>query len=603
MAKRLVSVWTALGGNVVSGEEQLQIERLLAAARLFLAAVALLAVYFGPDEPTLLAGVAYGLLAGYLIFAAGVFALLRGQPLPVLRWRGVVHAFDVAAAAVVTVLTQGPASPFFVFVIFVLLSAALRWGTLPTVLTGAAAIVWYLLEGILHAQITTTGLALTPFMMRAAYLLAATLILAYLSGRQTRLQAEAHRITSLFSRIKHSDRFAETLHTVLDECRVYSGATSGLVALEDEEAGRLYLWHIRSTTPDSRTGLSLTERPVADSENFFVHIADEAAVWYVARKRGAPRARFLTLDAMVPSVWTDAAPYGPILDQEGVDSCIVVRANVPGWRARLHLFDPEWTDDASLRFLLRFAEQLTPALHSQFLVAKLRTKIGEVERARISRELHDGLIQSLLSIELQLGALRRRVPSSAPETPDLQEIQQELHRAILDTRDLMAELRPAAIHRDGLLAEISGIIDRFRTDSGTDAHLVSDIDEIDCAPKASIEITRIVREALINVRKHAHARHVTVRVGRGREGWELAIDDDGKGFAFAGRRSHEELDRERRGPVVIKERVRAIGGTLTIDSEPGRGSRLEITWPFGRRFGSAWGVRVGRPTSENVPEG
>ncbi len=594
MAIRLVQLWAARGGGLVPIEEQLQIERLLAAARLFLAAVALLAVYFGPDEPTLLAGVAYGLLASYLVFAVAVFLLLRGRPLPVLRWRSVVHALDVAAAAVITVLTQGAASPFFVFFIFVLLGAALRWGSLPTVVTGATTVVWYLVEGVLHDQVTTTGLTLTRFMMRAAYLSAATLILAYLAGRQTRLRTEAYAITSLFARIKSSDRFAETVHTVFDECLAYSGATSGTVALEEEEAGRLYIWYIRRTAPGLPSGLSLTELPISDRENFFVKMPANAAVWHVVRKRrAAPRARFLTLDGTVPPAWADAASYASMLDREGADSCIVVRGFVTGWQVRMHLFNPAWTDDGSLRFVQRFAGEIAPALHSEYLVTKLRTKIGEVERARMSRELHDGLIQSLLSIELQLGALRRRVPPSAPETPDLQEIQQELHRAILDTRDLMAELRPAAIHRDGLLAEISGIIDRFRTDSGTDAHLVSDIDEIDCAPKASIEVARIVREALINVRKHARARHVTVRVSRGTHGWELVIDDDGQGFGFVGRRSQEQLDRERSGPVVIKERVRAIGGTLTIDSEPGRGSRLEITWPFRRRFGLTEGTRVG----------
>ena len=57
------------------------------------------------------------------------------------------------------------------------------------------------------------------------------------------------------------------------------------------------------------------------------------------------------------------------------------------------------------------------------------------------------------------------------------------------------------------------------------------------------------------------------------------MDDDGKGFAFDGRLTHAELDAARVGPLVIKERVRAIGGELTVESGPGRGTRLEITFP------------------------
>jgi len=57
------------------------------------------------------------------------------------------------------------------------------------------------------------------------------------------------------------------------------------------------------------------------------------------------------------------------------------------------------------------------------------------------------------------------------------------------------------------------------------------------------------------------------------------VDDDGRGFEFAGRRSQAELDLERKGPVIIKERIRSIGGTLAIESNPGRGARLEISVP------------------------
>jgi DNA-binding CsgD family transcriptional regulator len=86
MARRLASAWSELGGPFPS-EDQLQIERFLAAARLFLVTVALLAVYFDPDEGTLLVGTARGLLAAYLIFAIAVLALLRGPTQLVLRWR------------------------------------------------------------------------------------------------------------------------------------------------------------------------------------------------------------------------------------------------------------------------------------------------------------------------------------------------------------------------------------------------------------------------------------------------------------------------------------------------------------------------------------
>jgi signal transduction histidine kinase len=81
------------------------------------------------------------------------------------------------------------------------------------------------------------------------------------------------------------------------------------------------------------------------------------------------------------------------------------------------------------------------------------------------------------------------------------------------------------------------------------------------------------------VRKHSGAANVILRLSLEGGAGRLVVDDDGRGFDFSGRLSQEELDAARKGPVIIKERVRAIGGELSIESAPGRGARLEITFP------------------------
>ena len=89
----------------------------------------------------------------------------------------------------------------------------------------------------------------------------------------------------------------------------------------------------------------------------------------------------------------------------------------------------------------------------------------------------------------------------------------------------------------------------------------------------------MVQEGLVNIRKHSGARTALIRFGSQNGLWKLVIDDDGHGFPFAGRFTLTELDDFRRGPTVIKERVRAVGGDMVIESTPGHGSRLEITVP------------------------
>jgi signal transduction histidine kinase len=93
------------------------------------------------------------------------------------------------------------------------------------------------------------------------------------------------------------------------------------------------------------------------------------------------------------------------------------------------------------------------------------------------------------------------------------------------------------------------------------------------------ELARIVQEGLVNVRKHSKAQHALVRLGAYDGKWQVVIEDDGRGFPFEGRLSQSELEEQRKAPVIIQERVRLLAGKLTIESNPGRGSRLEIDVP------------------------
>jgi two-component system, NarL family, sensor histidine kinase DegS len=99
-------------------------------------------------------------------------------------------------------------------------------------------------------------------------------------------------------------------------------------------------------------------------------------------------------------------------------------------------------------------------------------------------------------------------------------------------------------------------------------------------------LARLLQEALVNVRKHSDATQVLVRLDSWNGHWRLAIDDNDHGFHFSGCFSWADLEKEGRGPLVIKQYVRLIQGELTLDSFPERGSRLVITIPQRRRAGS-----------------
>ena len=266
---------------------------------------------------------------------------------------------------------------------------------------------------------------------------------------------------------------------------------------------------------------------------------------------------------------------------EGARSVLAVKLDVGReWTGRFVLVNPRpgWNRERELRFAQNALRQLSPALYSIYLFRRLRQRAGAMERARVARELHDTAIQSLISIEMQVDVLRRKT-NGQPQTSELERIQQLLREEVMNMRELMLTMRPVEIGPQHFLDFVAQLVERFRSDTGVDARFVSELEEVTIPATACRELVRVVQEGLVNVRKHSGARSVYVRFGAQNGLWKLVIDDDGKGFPFIGRLTLTELDDLHRGPTVIKERVRAIGGDMVIESSPGHGARLEITIP------------------------
>jgi two-component system, NarL family, sensor histidine kinase DegS len=251
----------------------------------------------------------------------------------------------------------------------------------------------------------------------------------------------------------------------------------------------------------------------------------------------------------------------------------------------VYLFDAANADhiERSLHFLDALTEHITPALTNVFLLRRLRSRAGAVERARVARELHDGAIQALFGIEMKIEALRRRTTLSATQMDaELGEVQQLLQSEVLALRELMQALRPIELETSDQLPDVlASLVERFRRDTGVSARFVYGGGPMSLPASAALELARIVQEALVNVRKHSRARNVLVRLTNTDQRCTLVIEDDGQGFEFKGRLSARELEKRRVGPAIIKERARIAGAQLAVDSAPGLGARLELTLDAG----------------------
>lgn len=146
---------------------------------------------------------------------------------------------------------------------------------------------------------------------------------------------------------------------------------------------------------------------------------------------------------------------------------------------------------------------------------------------------------------------------------------------------MVTDMRPLRVQSADLVDLMRGFAERFRNESSVALDLLIDSAELQLPDRICRDLFQLYRESLHNVKKHAHASHVVVKLWQNESHVVLVVDDNGQGFSFAGRFTGDELDRLRLGPISMKERARSVGGVLTVESTPGHGSRVIVEVPLG----------------------
>jgi signal transduction histidine kinase len=238
-------------------------------------------------------------------------------------------------------------------------------------------------------------------------------------------------------------------------------------------------------------------------------------------------------------------------------------------------------------FIIRMGYFVLFTVMIGYLAERQRTRRAEqaaiaaaAERARLARELHDGVIQSLLGMKMRLEVMRRAGSLESAALSELQQNETLLAREVVNLRMLMFELAPSDDNPPELPLLLHDLAVRFEHASGITTRFVAAGEVRQVSPRACHEIVQIVQESLVNVHKHSGARNALVRLSEKGDHWELTVEDDGQGFDFEGLVTHDALDRAAKGPRIIKERVRLLGGSLTIESTPGVGAKLTVTLPL-----------------------
>jgi signal transduction histidine kinase len=415
--------------------------------------------------------------------------------------------------------------------------------------------------------------------MLSVYLLVMGLLLGYLAGQQKKLRAEKAVVTRILAKVRVDAGLTGTLQQISTEILSLYGASRVLVVSQEIHSHRSFLGQLGAENGTSSDFVWLDSSP-RDAKGYLEEFPGE--VCYAAREKDGWTVVALDHEGnRMPSPPTE--PLDRLKERQSFQSLITISFVFGGeWRGRVFVFDPSWRGETQeeLRFLQDLFLQVGPAVYNVYLLHRLRRRASAAERARFARELHDGAVQSLIAVEMQVDVLRRQAETTpAVVSGELGRIQSLLREEVLKLRELMQQMKSIDVDSRRFLNVVGDAVERFERETGITARFATDVEKLEMPNKVCRELLRIVQEGLVNVRKHSKARHVLVRLSSNPAQWNLTLEDDGNGFAFSGRLDQEELDRMGKGPVIIKERVRLIAGALIVESNPGQGTRLEIMVP------------------------
>jgi signal transduction histidine kinase len=543
-------------------------ERLIAAGRFVLAFSSLVAIYLEPSTPARYQRATYGLLSIYTAYALVTAIIAWRSPVPSARWRMTSHALDLVLFSVFVYLTEGPASPFFLYFVFSLFCATLRFSARGILATGVAAMGIYGAMAVV-ASFKDPGFESSRVLIREAYLGVIAALLVYLGVYHQRLRTEMSSLAAWPREL--SGTVEEVLRATLAHAASVVNAPRVLLFWEESEEPWSY---VVSLAGDDfrleRNGPGAFDPPgMSNLRNMscFVRGSGESILVYDPVRSTATE--------------TDGAPIGRAFRARyAIDSAIMV--SLESETLFMHFMIPNVrTATADDLALAHIAGRLVLATLEQFFfIQQVRQNASAEERLRISRDLHDGIVQSLSGVGLQLQAIRGQIATQPAILEKLTHVQRVIEHDQRELRAILRELRPHDARDGGTIIEdeLQRMRERFALEWGLEV-------EVDTRANGRMpariahELCRIVNESLSNAARHGGATRAEVGVIATDRHARVRVADNGRGFAFVGRYDLDALEAAGSGPLTLKERVLSLEGSLVVESSR-RGAVIEVDIPI-----------------------
>lgn len=534
-------------------------ERLIGFARLALTLFLLIAVSFDPPQSVRDAQFTYIVAEAYFAFAILGAMLVMWRPLGP-KAQLAVHAVDTVCVGLLMYFNQGPASPYFVFFTFILLSATLQWDWRGAI--GSTVLLVLLLMLLLVTErepLSTEGDELNRAIFRPVYLMVAGLMLGYVGAFQERSRIRLAKLVA-WPGPDYDRGEPVPIASALAHAAEIMRVPRVLIVWEqpNEPYRDVALW--------SKRGLEYSR---VRSDRFGTLVAPDAtgrSFTYRPTRRGAEAGEMINAD---------------LRQTYAIRSAFTAPFHLPVCTGRIFLLDRVETGGDDLLLAELIATRIGVDLEHHLLRGEREAAAALSERSRLARDLHDGVLQGLAAANIQLkissAQAEKAVADQLSQTRQLLTAEQQRIRTYIEDTRSGAGVRSEKID---LAEEVTKLLRNLGAYWRCEIDVAIDPPHLQVAEDKVRNVRHLLAEAVSNAVRHGRASRLNVSVRAVAERLYIRICDNGSGFPdLAGTFTDEELEARNLGPVSLRTRARDLGGSLILHSSSS-GAEIHVEIPL-----------------------
>jgi signal transduction histidine kinase len=515
-----------------------------------LAAVFLFAIWVDPSQPATAGIETYAVLATYFVAAAVVAALTWDDWWLDARLAAPMHVVDIFAFTLLVLASDGYTSPFFVFFVFLVLSAAIRWGWRETALTAIPVTLLYVAAGLAAGSGHGVDFDLQRFIIRAGNLVVLSVVLIWF-GVNHGFSGLRSLKDDLLRDVSPGD---SPLESAIEGAAAAAGASRALLLWRGRESEHWLAIHWQDARFD------LTALPARS-----VEIEAGPMLFDIERDRGIRRD---------PSRRIGFGSAGSLVDvraarEYGIDEGLGVPIRTAAGEGILLLGGiPSLCTDH-----IDFGETLGSALaaHIQRHALLAAVEDGAIARARLSlaRDLHDSIVQFLAGATFRIEAISRALQAGDQPERELRDLKRLLLEEQQELRSAIGALKSETIPLPKLAGDLRALSDRLAMQWNVRCLFSAEVPETTAPMRLHLDTHQLIREAVANAVRHGRAKLITVQLTVENGDLRLDISNDGSGG-----------ERLKSGtPWSLRERVDEANGTLMLATRE-TGIDVSITLPL-----------------------